>query len=102
VSAKAPTDIEKRFAERRDRIFKVMREIGSETEADFANSMEQKMAEFEQMADDSLRANDPLNAIIYQSIADHIYFYTYRNIIEKGMLKQYKQQHDQYRKSLRS
>lgn len=75
-------------------------EIGKETEEEFANSVKQRMAEFEQLADDVLKSNDPLNAAVYQCLADVIYYYMYQNRTPKGVLDQYREQSAQHRKSL--
>ena len=93
MSSEGTNNIEKRLADRRDRIFKMMGEISDRTEANFANSIKQKMSEFERMSEDAIKSNDPINATIYQSVADHIYFYMYRNKVEKYLHK-YKEQSD--------
>jgi hypothetical protein len=93
-------DAEKRLADRRDKIFKMMGEISKKTEDDFTNRFKQKLDEFDRMADNAIKSNDPLNAAMYQCLTDLLYYYMNRGKTPKTKLDQYKTQSDEHRKSL--
>ena len=60
MPSESRNDIEWRLADRRDKIFKMMGEISKRTEDDFTNRLKQKLVEFDRMADNAIKSNDPL------------------------------------------
>lgn len=93
-------DTEKRLADRRDKIFKMISEISKKTEDDFTNRLKQKLVEFDRMADNAIKSNDPLDAAMYQCPTDLLHYYVNRVKAPKTKLDQYKTQSDEHRKSL--
>jgi hypothetical protein len=89
--------VEKRLAGRRSEMFEMLGEISKETEGDFANRLMRKLGEFEQMADEAIKSNDPLNAAMYQCLADLVYYYMKAQASD--MLGQYRKYANEHRKS---